>query len=142
MKTNKKMFFALSIAVFALFFSCKDEKAAETPTTPATQNTNTVNSTNTNNGTVALNPAHGQPGHRCDIPVGQPLDGSSTTNSQTISTQTSPVINNSISPIINTSTSTNTTTTNTSNNTNTGNLNPAHGQPGHRCDIPVGQPLN
>jgi hypothetical protein len=21
-------------------------------------------------------------------------------------------------------------------------MNPAHGQPGHRCDIPVGQPLN
>jgi hypothetical protein len=23
-----------------------------------------------------------------------------------------------------------------------GNLNPPHGQPGHRCDIPVGSPLN
>jgi hypothetical protein len=30
---------------------------------------------NTNNSTAAgINPAHGQPGHRCDIPVGQPLN--------------------------------------------------------------------
>lgn len=26
------------------------------------------------NANVALNPAHGQPGHRCDIAVGQPLN--------------------------------------------------------------------
>lgn len=132
MKTNKKTLFILSLAVFPFFLSCKDEKTVAPNTT---QNTNTVNNTNSDNGTVMLNPAHGQPGHRCEIPVGQPLDGSGTTNSQTISTQTSPVLNNNTSPIINTN-------TNTSNNTNTGNLNPAHGQPGHRCDIPVGQPLN
>lgn len=28
------------------------------------------------------------------------------------------------------------------NNQNASNLNPPHGQPGHRCDIPVGSPLN
>src|SRR5687768_16575057 len=28
---------------------------------------------------VTLNPAHGAPGHRCDIAVGQPLNGSAST---------------------------------------------------------------
>jgi hypothetical protein len=35
----------------------------------------------------------------------------------------------------------NTTTTNTNTAVAPG-MNPAHGQPGHRCDIPVGSPLN
>ena len=72
---------------------------------------------------VAMNPAHGQPGHRCDIPVGAPLNSP-------------PANTNSTSPIITNSSST---------NLNTGNanpkVNPPHGQPGHRCDVKVGDPL-
>lgn len=137
MNITKKIFFTLSIASFALFFSCKNEKTTETSNETTTETTQTENTAvNNSSGEVKLNPAHGQPGHRCEIPVGQPLDGSGSNKSQTISTQTSPVINNNNSPVINTNKA-----TNTGNNTNTGNLNPAHGQPGHRCDIPVGQPL-
>ena len=74
--------------------------------------------------TVALNPAHGQPGHRCDIEVGAPLD--SKPIQTTIQTQ----------PAAKTTTPSNIPSA-------TGNgLNPAHGQPGHRCDIAVGAPLN
>lgn len=35
-----------------------------------TQTTNTANAAG-----VTINPPHGQPGHRCDIPVGSPLPG-------------------------------------------------------------------
>ncbi len=68
-----------------------------------------------------LNPAHGQPGHRCDIAVGAPLDS-----------KPAPT------PAVSTS-----TVVNTTNSTKTGvKLNPAHGQPGHRCDLAVGVPLD
>lgn len=88
-----------------------------------------------------MNPAHGQPGHRCDIPVGQPLNSqpAATPASQNVTigtnnavqidpSTTSPAkiaINNSAQPV----------------KTAPG-MNPPHGHPGHRCDIPVGQPLS
>ena len=79
---------------------------------------------------AGLNPAHGQPGHRCDISVGAPLD--------------SKPVQTTVQPQATTSSSTPVTI-------QPGNiqppaagkgLNPAHGQPGHRCDIAVGAPLN
>jgi hypothetical protein len=72
-----------------------------------------------------LNPAHGQPGHRCDIAVGQPLNSKPTV---------APSANTKISNPI-------TTVTPTTAPTAPG-MNPPHGQPNHRCDIGVGQPLN
>ncbi len=85
-----------------------------------------------------LNPAHGQPGHRCDIAVGAPLDskpaaapaatttttpaaqpGSITTVPQPVSVNPSPAPQKVAA-----------------------GMNPAHGQPGHRCDLAVGAPLN
>ena len=93
-----------------------------------------------------LNPAHGQPGHRCDIAVGAPLDSKPTTPAITT---TAPVTaaNNSnpviikpaeTKPVISTIPVTPASNTNTA----ASGLNPAHGQPGHRCDIAVGAPLN
>ena len=38
-------------------------------------------------GSVALNPAHGQPGHRCDIAVGAPLNSAPAAQPQTIQVQ-------------------------------------------------------
>jgi hypothetical protein len=72
-----------------------------------------------------LNPAHGQPGHRCDIPVGQPLNSKPQPNNQTATT-TTPPSNTQLKP----------------DTLFAKGLNPAHGYPGHRCDIAVGQPLN
>ena len=81
---------------------------------------------------VQLNPVHGQPGHRCDIYVGQPIDakpvpaltkGTATTTAPTPAPQTVSV--GTPQPV----------------KTLPG-MNPPHGEPGHRCDITVGQPLN
>lgn len=62
---------------------------------------------------ASLNPAHGQPGHRCDIAVGAPLPSST------------PPVAAASAPVPAT----------------TRRLNPKHGEPGHRCDISVGAPL-
>ena len=75
---------------------------------------------------VTRNPAHGQPGHRHDLPDGAPLpiEGAPET--------AAPITNNLslTSPAL-------------QSGENTANaVNPAHGQPGHRCDIAVGAPLN
>ncbi len=73
-----------------------------------------------------LNPAHGQPGHRCDIAVGVPLDSKPIQPTNTITTAQPPV---------------NVSTQPTAQTTAPG-MNPPHGQPNHRCDIAVGAPLN
>jgi len=87
------------------------------PTSTTSPTTNTVANA------AGLNPAHGQPGHRCDIKVGAPLNSppSTTTNSTTASLPASAATNSATVGV---------------------GLNPKHGQPGHRCDIAVGQPLN
>ena len=83
--------------------------------------------------TGRVNPAHGQPGHRCDIAVGAPLPAANTPvlNTNTIST---PTTNASVpaTPVIQPQPVA----------TVASGLNPAHGQPGHRCDIPVGSSLS
>jgi hypothetical protein len=77
--------------------------------------------------TVQLNPSHGQPGHRCDISVGAPLNSK-------------PVQPNANPATVNTG-SVNTNVQNAVQKTLPG-MNPPHGQPGHRCDIAIGAPLN
>jgi hypothetical protein len=67
-----------------------------------------------------LNPKHGEPGHRCDIAIGAPLDSKPTqvvTTTQPAVTQVSGVKVGK-------------------------GLNPPHGQPNHRCDLAIGAPLN
>lgn len=77
-----------------------------------------------------MNPPHGQPGHRCDISVGAPL------NSAPAKTTAAPVVTSTATPI-----ATPATITPAAVKTAPG-MNPPHGQPGHRCDIAVGAPLN
>ena len=84
------------------------------------------------NAGAKLNPAHGQPGHDCSIAVGAPLNKTATASK--------PVTSNPISTQVNPTPITLPGANNTS--ASSGKLNPAHGQPGHRCDIAVGQPLN
>jgi len=75
-----------------------------------------------------LNPAHGQPGHRCDIAVGAPLDGKPATQSvQTVNTTTATPVTVTEVPNL---------------NKTAPGMNPPHGEPGHRCDIAVGAPLS
>jgi len=74
-----------------------------------------------------MNPSHGQPGHRCDIPVGAPLNSpiatGKTSEPQVVSNTSVTVPSATVTP------------------TPKG-MNPPHGQSGHRCDIPVGSPLD
>jgi hypothetical protein len=84
---------------------------------------------------AAVNPPHGQPGHVCGTqPVGATTTPAASQNVQSATTaptqiKTAPQQINSIKPAV-------------SANTSDGKINPAHGQPGHRCDIPAGAPLN
>jgi hypothetical protein len=78
-----------------------------------------------------MNPAHGQPGHRCDIAVGAPLNSKPTVQPSTAkAVTTTPTIQPNIAqqPAVVTPVAP--------------GMNPQHGQPGHRCDIAVGAPLN
>jgi hypothetical protein len=90
-----------------------------------------------------MNPEHGKPGHRCDIPVGAPLNSApqqktSTTTAQVV--QPTTTTNNIQYPTLNNNTTQQKAATTTT--TTAPGMNPAHGQPGHRCDIAVGAPLN
>ena len=103
--------------------------------------------------TGGLNPKHGEPGHRCDIAVGAPLNSPSAANSaNSISTTPNasnplPVSTQPVTPIVLNPIqgSANTNAVSAANGTGTATatgLNPKHGEPGHRCDIAVGAPLN
>lgn len=112
------------------------------PTTPnniVVAPTTTTTPAPTTTAASGLNPAHGQPGHRCDISVGAPLNSKPTTAATTTTTPTITPQIQSITPTVNPTVTT--TTTQTPTVTGPG-MNPAHGQPGHRCDISVGAPLN
>ena len=88
--------------------------------------------------TGALNPAHGQPGHRCDIAVGAPLNSAAPATTTPAAVTSTPAVTTQpavVTPPAGTTTSPAVTTT-------AAGMNPAHGQPGHRCDIAVGAPLN
>lgn len=90
------------------------------------------------NPNVKLNPPHGEPGHRCDIPVGSPLNSPPQQATTTTQPSTQQV---TINPTTAPAPQTGSKTTDAAGNSNP-KLNPPHGQPGHRCDIAVGAPLD
>lgn len=130
------------------------QTAPNTPTVPGQQvqtqpvapSPASMTSVPAQSGKVApgTNPAHGQPGHRCDIPVGAPL------NSPPGKTAAQPAM--TVNPSQMTQQGTRITPANapaTPAILNPGQavatapgMNPPHGQAGHRCDIAVGAPLN
>lgn len=75
-----------------------------------------------------MNPPHGQPNHRCDIAVGAPLNSkpAPATTGTTVNTQPQQVTMTPVANKVKTAPG----------------MNPPHGEPGHRCDIAVGAPLN
>lgn len=80
-----------------------------------------------------MNPPHGQPNHRCDIAVGAPLNSAPTKPAtQTVSTTTTPAVQPTATPAA----------ASTAKTVTAPGMNPPHGEPGHRCDISVGAPLN
>ena len=95
--------------------------------------------------TAGLNPAHGEPGHRCEIAVGAPLNspaGAAPAPTQVVTPPSgalstpggspAPTITSSPAPVQAPAA----TVTPTAEG-----MNPPHGQPGHDCAIPVGSPL-
>ena len=170
MRTRYLFVVLLSVSLF--LGSCKKEEAVATEeqstaaesTTAAPKITTTPAQTTPTGEKPALNPAHGEPYHRCDIAVGAPLDGPATqqgdsptqqstgpksffktVQSENATTATSqpaqptPAATTTITSGGNQATPTApaATTANTPKPKN----NPAHGQPHHRCDIAVGAPL-
>lgn len=142
----KKIFLSVA-AIGLLSIGCSDTKTEAPAESSATEQTatGTENATSntaasdTNTAEVKLNPPHGEPGHRCEIAVGAPLDGSAPAQ-----------LNTSVQPTNNGQgflNSGNAAPAQPAANAQTtapgmqGKPNPAHGQPGHRCDIQVGQPL-
>jgi len=77
-----------------------------------------------------MNPEHGQPGHRCDIAVGAPLNSPpaaqpAVTTAPTFNTQPEQQAPVTAPPAA-----------------TAPGMNPPHGQPGHDCAVAVGAPLN
>jgi hypothetical protein len=143
------------LATAITIISCKnnEETAKDVPkvVTPFTQQTTTGitqteqqtapsqhnlfhenNAVGTTSVLAGVNPAHGQPNHRCDIPVGAPLNsqpnGTATATAQPNQVQLQPQVQ--------------TITQSAAKTVTAKGMNPPHGQPNHRCDIPVGAPLN
>lgn len=150
-----KTYYYISLAAAIVFTSCKNNAEEATLAdprliTPFTQQTATALQTqgeqqaapqqhnlfhkNTTAGTssmaAGINPAHGQPNHRCDIAVGAPLNTQANGASAAPQMQTEQV---QMQPQMQTVTQTATTEK---------GMNPPHGEKGHRCDISVGAPLN
>lgn len=170
-----KKVFLLAIAASFTFVACNKDKKAEATTTatetnaahedhtghdhgaetPAANQSAQGQATNapaaTNAQGVKLNPPHGEPGHRCEIAVGAPLDGSAAPTQATPApaqpasgkgflgsgnTQTQAAPTQQAAPTAQKGAPAQQTAPGMQ-----GKPNPAHGQPGHRCDIQVGQPL-
>lgn len=84
-----------------------------------------------------MNPEHGQPGHRCDIPVGTPLSTPAGGNQNVVPTQTTSTSGSNQPFLVNDAAK----AASNGASATSGNVNPPHGQPGHRCDIAVGSPM-
>lgn len=124
MKFKSHLILAASIVMLA---ACTENKKAENSavgTTPANFSAPSAQQQPATT-TAGLNPAHGQPGHRCDIPVGAALSTPVQSNGSTPAVLPQPAA----TPL-------------PTSNTVTPGTNPPHGQPGHDCSIAVGAPLN
>lgn len=151
-----KHFYYTFLATVMTFTSCKNDDSKKVQATdgtivPFTQQTsiakspqipvverhnlfreNNVVTASSSSAVGVVNPAHGQPNHRCDIPVGAPLNSAPNKSAATVS-QTN--VQPQATPIITSKMSTPKVVT-------AEGMNPPHGEKGHRCDIAVGAPLN
>lgn len=110
----------LSICLAAIIMSACGSKTGKN----ATEGDTSAVSTSTPQ--PLTNPAHGMPGHDCAIPEGAPLPQKGTAQPQVQNTAPAQTEVKNIpmevkQPV---------------------KLNPAHGLPGHRCDIAEGAPLS
>ena len=80
---------------------------------------------------IALNPAHGLPGHRCDIAVGAPLNSAPNASSAPAPVQMNAAPATQNAPMMQSAPSAGGKVL----------INPPHGQPGHDCSVEVGKPI-
>ena len=110
---SREIISVIVVSAFFLLTSCK-----EAETTPAETEAPTAK---VEEDAIKVNPQHGQEGHRCDIPVGAPLNSAvqeAPVSTPQQSTTVSPIRVDQ-SPV----------------------YNPPHGEPGHSCTVPVGAKL-
>lgn len=88
-----------------------------------------------------MNPPHGQPGHRCDIPVGAPLNSAPKPVTSGKPTTVTPMQNNAVAVPTTPSSAPAILTPNATATTTPPGMNPPHGQEGHVCSVAVGAPL-
>ncbi len=144
----------LSITFLALI-SCGPAQKKQTERVPVTQQPKQVETVAVEQDTsskevsvekrapIVLNPPHGEPGHRCEIPVGSPLNAPAAVESPPTTTEATKSYG-SMAPTVENARRLNATRGNQAPAPATGEkpkLNPPHGQPWHRCDITVGSPL-
>lgn len=126
---NIKTIFTALISA-AIFTACNNANEADT------NSLNNALPPVTGGNELVLNPAHGMPGHRCDIAVGAPLNAvGNPAPSALPQLPTAPVAAPQANPVPNVN------LTPTGEQTApgfSGKPNPEHGLPGHRCDIEVG----
>jgi hypothetical protein len=149
--TSMKYFLNSTLALTILLVSCKKDSAVEntnrtrTNIVPFTQVGNQMKlqqqttatdaaSFKTTGNNTGLNPAHGQAGHRCELPVGAPLNDNPKPSQTTAPIATTAVTNTTAPTAANPPVANSTTPI-------PEGMNPAHGQTNHRCDIAVGAPL-
>ncbi|MFI5219837.1 MAG: hypothetical protein ACHQNT_10145 [Bacteroidia bacterium] len=95
---------------------------------PAPQNSGQMQTTTA----PGMNPPHGEPGHRCEIPVGAPLNSAPAAQTTQPSISPPTTMQPATAPPI---------TAQPQAGTTAPGMNPPHGEPGHDCAIPVGAPL-
>ena len=134
----RNTFFTIATFTSLLLIACSGQDEIKTDAVPETAIAPLLPSTDTqitvtdsgalqkNEAGVALNPQHGQPGHRCEIAVGAPLN--SPPNTANTPALVPPTTIATVPAV----------TTNTADV----KLNPKHGEPGHRCELAVGAPLD
>lgn len=149
-----KPIYYIFLAVAITITSCKNNeetgKAVSKVITPFTQQTAAIaqteqqtapsqhnlfhenNAVGTSSVVAGVNPAHGQPNHRCDIPVGAPLNAPANGTAAVVQPNQM-----QMQPQVQTITQSAVAKTVTPKG-----MNPPHGQANHRCDIAVGAPLN
>ncbi len=127
-------------AEVAPFNGFNDQAPVATPAATQQQQQQIIsNTTSSAPAASGSNPAHGQPGHRCDIPVGTPLNSPPAAKPkmpQPVVAPPQPVMTENFvvpPPAPGTPQTIAAPTPE--------GMNPPHGQTNHRCDIAVGAPL-
>jgi len=120
MKKLNKIYVIFLCLLSGLIISCKDEDKTTEPQEVVTEQSSTTEMKDdmAKSSDTKYNPAHGIEGHRCDLPVGAPLEKAEASTNQEMTS--SPLRLKSAAP----------------------KINPAHGEPGHDCSVPVGGELN